>query len=260
MLHYGGIVMAIEVFKRTELKYLISDDVYRLLRPQLEEYMEADAFSRGNEAYTICNIYYDTPQHELIRKSIEKPIYKEKLRLRSYGTIGVKDKVFLEIKKKYNGQVYKRRTSMQYEEAIRYLETKERARGKRSLNEQILCETDQLLIRFPDLRPTLYLSYDRTALFGIDNPGFRITFDTNIRTRRQNIGLDRGNYGELLLPPEIWVMEVKMNNAAPLWFTSLLSVNHIYPTTFSKYGEEYRKAVLTGTISSIGLKQNIMCV
>lgn len=252
--------MAIEVFNRTELKYLISDKVYRILRPQLEEYMEADAFSRNNEAYTICNVYYDTPEYELIRKSIEKPIYKEKLRIRSYGTVGLKDRVFLEIKKKYDGQVNKRRTAMQLEEAIRYLETKERTKGKRPLNEQILNEIDHMLIRFPELKPTLYLSYDRTALFGMDNPGFRITFDTNIRTRRQDVGLDRGNYGELLLPTGIWVMEVKINNAAPLWFTRLLSGNHIYPSTFSKYGEEYQKAVLAGTISSTGRQQNKMCV
>lgn len=252
--------MAIEVFNRTELKYLITDDVYRILRPQLEEYMEADAFSRNNEAYSICNVYYDTPEHELIRKSIEKPIYKEKLRLRSYGTVGLKDRVFLEVKKKYCGQVNKRRTTMQLEEAIRYLETKERTKGKRPLNEQILSEIDQMLIRFPDLKPTLYLSYDRTALIGIDNSGFRITFDNNIRTRRQDVGLDRGNYGELLLPKGIWVMEVKINNAAPLWFTRMLSANHIYPSTFSKYGEEYRNAVLTGTILPTGMRQKKICV
>jgi hypothetical protein len=252
--------MAIEVFNRTELKYLISDEVYQLLRPQLEEYMEADVFSKGRETYTICNIYYDTPEHELIRKSIEKPIYKEKLRLRSYGTVGLKDKVFLEIKKKYCGQVNKRRISMRLEEAIRYLETKEREKGKRILNEQILSEIDYLLHRYPELKPSLYLSYDRAALFGIKDHGLRITFDTNIRTRRQDLGLDRGIYGELLLPAGAWIMEVKINTAAPLWLTKLLSDNHIYPTAFSKYGEEYRRAVLTGTLLSTGMKQNKLCV
>ncbi len=253
--------MAIEVFNRTEKKFLITDEVFRVIKPQLEEYMELDAFSRNGDYYTICNIYYDTPDHAIIRKSIEKPIYKEKLRLRSYGVVGPRDKVYLEIKKKYNGHVNKRRTSMHLEEAYYYIKEHQRPGAKKPLSEQILSEIDYFLQRYPDLAPALYISYDRNAMFGIEDPSFRITFDTNIKTRRNDVGLDRGNYGELLLPAGMWIMEAKMTKAAPLWFTRLLSKYHIYPTTFSKYGEEYKRALQRNEISlSMTSKDKKMCV
>ena len=104
--------MAIEVFNRTEKKYQVDDAVYQVLRKRLEPYMEADKHSQNGDCYLICNIYYDTPENELIRRSMDKPMYKEKLRLRSYGTKNLEDKVFLEVKKKYDGVVYKRRTKI----------------------------------------------------------------------------------------------------------------------------------------------------
>ena len=244
--------MAIEVFNRTEKKFLITDEVYRAIKPQLEEYMELDAFSKDGEYYSICNIYYDTPNHDIIRKSIEKPIYKEKLRLRSYGVVGPRDKVYLEIKKKYNGNVNKRRTSIYLEEAYCYIEKHQRPRARKPLGDQIMNEIDYFIQRYPDLVPTLYLSYERNAMFGIEDPSFRITFDTNIRTRRNEVGLDRGNYGELLLPAGLWIMEAKITNAVPMWFAKLLSNNHIYPTTFSKYGEEYKRALMRNEIDMTG--------
>lgn len=253
--------MAIEVFNRTEKKFIITDEIYRAIKPQLEEYMDVDSYSRNGDFYTICNIYYDTADHAIIRKSIEKPIYKEKLRLRSYGSVGLKDKVYLEIKKKYKGNVNKRRISLHLEEAYQYIEGTCRPKAKKPLSEQILNEVDYFLLRYPDLAPTLFLSYDRNAMFGIEDPGFRITFDTNIRTRRSDVGLDKGNYGELLLPSGLWVMEAKITNAAPIWFAKLLSSYHIYPTTFSKYGEEYKRALRRGDIYPVKVTNDKkMCV
>jgi hypothetical protein len=233
--------VAIEVFNRYEQKYIISDATYRLIKPQLEEYMEADAYSRNGDFYTICNIYYDTPDNEIIRKSIERPAYKEKLRLRSYGVVSSKDKVFLEIKKKYNGCVNKRRTSIMLEDAYRYLETKEKPEALNHMNEQILNEIDYMINRYSDLAPKVFLSYDRNALFGMEDKEFRITFDRNIRTRRYDVGLDKGIYGDLLLPSDQWIMEVKINTVVPLWFAELLAKYKVYPTSFSKYGAEYQK-------------------
>ncbi|MDF2907259.1 MAG: hypothetical protein K0R34_2580 [Herbinix sp.] len=253
--------MAIDVFNRTEKKFIITDEVYLAIKPRLEDFMELDAFSRNGDFYTICNIYYDTPEHAIIRRSIEKPIYKEKLRLRSYGVAGLRDKVYLEIKKKYNGHVNKRRTSMHLEEAYQYIEKHQRPKAKKPLGDQILNEIDYFLQQYPDLAPTLFLSYDRNAMFGIEDPSFRITFDTNIRTRRSDVGLEMGNYGEQLLPAGLWIMEAKMINTAPLWFAKLLSSYHIYPTTFSKYGEEYKRAMQRGDIFPAKVtKDKKMCV
>lgn len=236
--------MAIEVFNRYEKKFIISDDIYRIIKSQLEEYMEVDEYSRNGDFYTICNIYYDTDDNEIIRKSIEKPVYKEKLRLRSYGVVTSKEKVFLEIKKKYQGRVNKRRTALTLEDACRYMETGQKPEVLNLRGKQIFHEIDYMVSRYQTLHPALFLSYDRNALLGIEDRNFRITFDTNILTRRYDLGLDYGIYGELLLPKSQWVMEVKMNQAAPLWFAELLSKYRIYPVSFSKYGMEYRKNLL----------------
>lgn len=252
--------MAFEVFNRTEKKYIITDEAFRMLKGELEERMLPDAFCRNGEFYTICNIYYDTPDHQIIRHSIEKPIYKEKLRLRSYGTVTSKDRVYLEIKKKFNGYVNKRRCTMQLEDACRYIETGKRSEGKKPSTEQVLREIDFMLQRYPGLVPALYLSYDRIALFDKENADFRVTFDTNIRTRRYELGLDKGNYGELLLPQGHWIMEAKTNHAIPCWFAGLLSEHQIYPTQFSKYGEEYRRVLQRGELLTPSSGQNRMCV
>lgn len=235
--------MAIEVFNRYEKKFIITDEIYNIIKPQLEEYMEVDDHSRNGDFYTICNLYYDTADNELIRKSIEKPTYKEKLRLRSYGVAEPKDKVFLEIKKKFKGCVNKRRTVIKLEDAYRYIETKQKPKTDSFINEQILNEIDFMIHRYPSLQPSLFLSYDRSALIGIEDKNFRITFDRNILTRRYDLGLHYGIYGDPLLSKDQWIMEVKINRAAPLWFAELLSKYKIYPASFSKYGTEYRRTV-----------------
>lgn len=233
--------MAIEVFNRYEKKYRINDACYHKLRERLSEYMEADEHSRDGEFYTICNIYYDTPQNDLIRHSIEKPVYKEKLRLRSYGIVTPEDKVFLEIKKKYKRLVNKRRTKLKLAEAYRFVQSGEMPEYQSYMNVQVLKELQYLLRRMDmELKPALFLSYDRVAMFGKDDKDFRVTFDRNITTRRYDLGLHYGIYGDKLLPEDEWIMEVKINQAMPLWMTKILSEFQIYPASFSKYGTEYK--------------------
>jgi SPX domain protein involved in polyphosphate accumulation len=235
--------VAIEVFNRYETKYIISDNIYHSIKPLLEEYMEVDAHSRNGDFYNICNIYYDTEDHAIIRRSIEKPVYKEKLRLRSYGVVSTQDKVYLEIKKKYNGRVNKRRTGIRLEEAYRYVETKVKPEIRPYMKPQVISEIEYMLRRYP-LQPSLFLSYDRNAMFGIEDSNFRITFDTNIITRRYDLGLEFGIYGDSLLPQGLWIMEAKTDNALPLWFAKLLSRYGIYQASFSKYGTEYQLNIL----------------
>lgn len=235
--------MAIEVFNRVEAKYLISDECYERLRERLSEFMEADEHSRNGEYYTICNIYYDTPDNDLIRRSLEKPVYKEKLRLRSYGVVTPEDKVFLEIKKKYKGVVNKRRTKLRLAEAYAFIETKELPKLAPYMNGQVLRELQYMLSRM-DLQPALFLSYDRVAMFGKENRDFRVTFDRNITTRRYDLGLHYGIYGDQLLPENQWIMEIKIDKAMPMFMTKLLSELKIYPASFSKYGTEYKRFVL----------------
>lgn len=235
--------MAIEVFNRYERKFRINDETYRYLRERLSKEMEADEHSRNGEFYTICNIYYDTSDNHLIRTSVDAKqdgrSYKEKLRLRSYGTVCPEDQVFLEIKKKYNKLVNKRRTKIYLRDAYRYFESGELDSLPEFMNRQVFEEIDYLVHRL-SLTPKLFLSYDRCAMFGKEDHDFRVTFDRNITYRRHDLGLHYGIYGEQLLPEKEWIMEIKISNAMPMFMTKLLSEFQIYPVTFSKYGTEYK--------------------
>lgn len=177
----------------------------------------------------------------MIRNSIEKPVYKEKLRLRSYGTVAMEDKVFLEIKKKYKGMVNKRRTVLRLSEACQLVSGGEMPVYQSYMNAQVLREIQYMLHRMDmELRPALFLAYERVAMFGKEDKELRITFDRNITTRRYDVGLHYGIYGERLLPEDEWIMEIKVSQTMPLWLTRLLSECRVYPVSFSKYGTEYQ--------------------
>ncbi len=224
--------MAQCVFSRYEKKFLMPQEVYEKLRERLEDRMQEDAYGQ----HTICNIYYDTPDSLLIRRSIEHPVYKEKLRLRSYGVPGLSTEVFLEIKKKYMHLVHKRRIPLPLKDAYAYVGEGKRPEG----DGQILKEMDFLLGRY-SLRPALFLAYDRVALFGREDKEFRVTFDRRIRYRRTDVGLEKGDGGKALMGEDWVLMESKILGAAPVWFASLLSELKIYATSFSKYGNIYKK-------------------
>jgi uncharacterized protein YjbK len=223
-----------EIFQRIEKKYLLTVENYQKLRERLFDFVEEDEYGLS----TICNVYYDTQDYALIRDSIEKPVYKEKLRLRSYGTPQEQDKVFLELKKKYDGVVYKRRVSMPLKEARNYLT--HGIRPDSPVNEQILKEIDYFK-QFYEVMPRMYLAYDRIATYGKEDKSLRITFDQNIRYRQDDIELELGSAGHLLLKLGEVVMEIKVGGAYPLWLTEILSEMKIYPTSFSKYGNVYKK-------------------
>lgn len=230
--------MAVEVFNRRECKYLINDIQFRNIEEQLKEYMEPDEYNKNHEFYTITNIYYDTDDNQLIRKSLSKPNYKEKLRLRAYGVPEADQKVYLEIKKKVCGLVNKRRTTLRLQEVYDFVSTGIKPEFKKYMNKQVIGEIEYIL-KLYDLKPKLYLAYDREAFFCKENHNLRITFDKNIRTRRYDLKLELGDYGENLLNEGQWLMEIKTENSIPFWLTKLLSDNKIFRTSFSKYGTEY---------------------
>lgn len=236
--------MAIEVFNRTEKKYMLSRLQYKQIVAAMSSHMVLDQYNRDKEFYQISNIYYDTWDDSLIRASIEKPVYKEKLRMRSYGVPELSDKVFVEIKKKYKGIVNKRRTSLRLEDAYSYLDgdlsVASVMEDYPGINRQVLNEIEFFRKHY-GLIPKLYLSYDRQAYFEKDDGDFRVTFDRNITTRRTDVRLEHGSYGEKLLDDDVYLMEIKITGAVPLWFTKIISELNIYPTSFSKYGTEYKR-------------------
>ena len=219
-------------FKRYEKKYLIDEKQYRDLIALIYCKLEYDRYKK----YKICNIYFDTPQFDLIRESIEQPLYKEKLRLRSYGTPDSEDFVFLEIKKKFDGIVYKRRISLPYRQAVDYCITG----NLPETHNQITNEIDWLMSKY-QLYPMLYLSYDRLAMRGIEDPELRITFDSNIIWRVNQLDMTKGDFGNVKMPSGQYIMEIKTNGAMPLWLSGALNELAIYPKSFSKYGTIYKE-------------------
>ncbi|MDF2609774.1 MAG: hypothetical protein K0R92_1248 [Lachnospiraceae bacterium] len=224
------------IFKRVEKKYLLQDEVYEKFLQRIAPYMHMDEHG----LHTICNIYYDTEHFDLVRTSIEKPSYKEKLRLRSYGIPGENDDVFLELKKKYKGTVYKRRISMKLKEAENYLKHGIMPNRK----SQILNEIDYFL-HFYNPVGKVYLAYDRIAYIGNEDPDFRLTIDQNIRSRDYDLDLKKGDFGNPLLNHSEYLLEIKTLAALPLWLVEILSELKIYPVSFSKYGNIYKNEITT---------------
>ena len=221
-------------FERYEKKYLLTSEQYMAVLSGMADYMKTDEHPR----YTICNVYYDTENFDQIRASLEKPVYKEKLRVRSYGVPGNLDKVFIELKKKYDGVVYKRRITMEMIKADRYLRGMQAGTGS-----QISREIDWFM-RFHRPVPKVFIAYDREAYATKDGGELRITFDTGLRARSNDVDLRFGDHGVPLLKDDKILMEIKIPGTAPVWLAKLLSENGIFPESFSKYGTYYKEFVL----------------
>jgi hypothetical protein len=235
--------MAIEIFNRYENKYKISGDIFIRLQDRLFSYMKMDAYNKEQFTYPICNIYYDSADSYLIRTSLSKPAYKEKLRLRSYGMPSKGSTVYVEIKKKFRGLTNKRRSGLKLDEAYSFLATGNLPIHQPYMNGQVLREVQYMLSQ-RELRPSVYLSYERRAFFGEDSSDLRVSFDTAITTRREDLLLESGVYGENLLGDGEWLMEIKTAQAIPVWLTRILSEYQIYPASFSKYGAEYQMSLM----------------
>lgn len=220
-----------DTFQRIETKYLLEDFQYKALRERLQGMAEVDEYGETS----ILNIYYDTPQFSLIKASLEKPVYKEKLRLRSYGIPKDDTRSFIEIKKKYKGIVYKRRIGLDYKDACEYLNDGKELEEK----SQISNEIDYFKAFYKGLRPAMAISYDRIAMAGITDPELRITFDENIRWRVDKLDLKYGNIGEEILKPGQRLMELKIAGAMSIEMAHILSDLKINKVSFSKYGRGY---------------------
>ena len=234
-------------FKRYEVKYLLSKDQYEKLLVRLAKIAAVDAYGETK----ILNIYYDTPDFSLIRTSLEKPVYKEKLRLRSYGTAEDTTNSFVEIKKKYDGIVYKRRINLPYKKAEAYLNNGIRIEGSAANNSQIVGEIDAFKDFYPGLKPQMMISYDRIAMAGIYDPELRITFDRNICWRTNDLDLRHGGYGRPLLKEGQVLMEVKILGAMSVELSRIFSELMIFPASFSKYGRGYVDMMTMNRVDSM---------
>ena len=219
------------IFERTEKKYIITLSQRKQLLRMIDAYIKPDEYGES----TVCSLYFDTPDYRLIRQSLEKPVYKEKLRLRSYSTPKKGSNVFLELKKKYNGVVYKRRQTLEYSEAMSYIRN-----GKKPNDSQIMREIDWSMRYYENIAPRMFIAYDRTAFYSKTDHELRITFDRNVRFRSENLDLGKGHYGERILDAGLCIMEIKALSAMPLWLTKAIGELQIFPGSFSKYGTAYQ--------------------
>lgn len=234
------------VFERTEKKYILNAAQRELLENELRLRMTPDAYGES----TIRNIYYDTSDFRLARHSIEKPVYKEKLRVRSYKKVTDGDEVFVELKKKYKGIVYKRRTRMPEKEAMAFLADPCGFRGSSSdSSRQIQNEIGYFCQMYSSICPKVFLSYDRTAYFGREDPDLRISFDRNILWRTDGLSLRTDPGGRPVLDPEMSIMEIKACGAMPLWLTGLLAQANAAMSSFSKYGTVYQILLAEGRLT-----------
>ncbi len=222
------------IFERIEKKYILDQAQYEGLTKLLEGRMEPDSFGEQ----TLMSIYYDTPGYDLIRRSLDRPVYKEKLRLRSYG-YPVPSVVYLELKKKYKGVVYKRREAFPSDRAQAFLSGGYDPPKMSQILKEIRYFTD-----FYRTEPKMMILCERTAYRAIEGDPVRLTIDRNIRFRETGLDLNSGTDGILYSDTPLYVLELKAEGAMPIWLADALAVLKIYPSRFSKYGKCYTKKIM----------------
>lgn len=223
------------VFQRYELKYMLTREQKKKILEAMEPYMALDQYGRT----TIRNIYFDTDNYRLIRHSIEKTAYKEKLRIRSYSRVNPENQVFVELKKKYESIVYKRRLALPEEEAMQWVLGEHHCEKETQISEEI----DYFLAYYETLHPVVFLSYEREAYYAKDGGDFRITFDEQILCRQEELSLESEVWGMPLLEDGQVLMEIKTSGGIPLWLSHVLSQENLYKTSFSKYGTAYQTII-----------------
>lgn len=228
------------VFKRYEMKFILTLAQKALVLQAMSPHMAPDRFGQS----TIRNLYFDTNSYQLIRQSIERPAYKEKLRVRSYAQAQPGSDVFVELKKKYDHVVYKRRLALPEAEAIDWLSGGTYTR----MPCQIFREIDYFLGYYKTLHPAVFLAYNREAYRSLGGSDFRVTFDSHILCRREALSLEASVWGTPLLSDDKVLMELKTSGGIPLWMTQILSQEHIYKTSFSKYGTAYQTMIFPSDI------------
>ncbi len=226
-------------FKRYELKYLLTKQQKEQILHAMAPYMKLDDYGRA----VIRNLYFDTDTYRLIRRSLERPVYKEKLRVRSYQRVGPEDPVFVELKKKYQSVVYKRRLVLPEAQVMASF----RDGTPLPVRSQIADEIEYSRAYYKTLRPVVFLSYEREAYCTLDGGDFRVTFDENILYREGDLSLKSEVYGNPLLGKCQTLMEIKTSGGIPLWMSHALAQQQLFKTSFSKYGSAYQLMKQIGT-------------
>lgn len=234
-------------FQRYESKYLLTRQQKHVILQEMQPHMRLDAYGRT----TTRNMYYDTPDYRLIRRSLEKPVYKEKLRIRSYQKAAPSDPVFVELKKKYQSIVYKRRLTLPEAQVMHSFQTGQPL----PVQSQIAEEIAYFRTHYQKLKPSVFLSYEREAFYALDGSGFRVTFDENILYRQRDFSLGSAIYGTPILSCGQTLMEIKCAGGLPLWMCSALAIGWIL-AGFYMYRAKYTKSFVVTLV----LLPAVVCV
>lgn len=228
-------ILAIEIFCRREQKYLITKEQYGQLIEELSTRMRSD--KNGKEGkYTVASLYFENDEKQIYFETKNKLKYRQKLRLRVYGETDLDGIAFFEVKQKHQNVINKRRLTIPLAEAYRYLRE-----GKQSdlsqfhvSNQQVLKEIDYF-INYYQLSPKMIVSYDRHAMHGTEDENLRITFDFNLRCRKEDLQLEHGTYGKHFIDPNLVIVEVKVDHSVPLWLARSLQKIHCEQRSASKF-------------------------
>lgn len=230
--------MAIEVFKRFELKYTITLQQQIELAERLAEHMNLDTYGDNEGRYNIVSLYYESEDFDIYNETINRLQFRQKLRLRVYDQANLQSPSFIEVKQKFKNVVNKRRSVLPLHEAYTILNnpsiTDEELAHFNASNLQILKEAVHFQQLY-NLQPKSIVSYDRQAFTGIAEPDLRVTFDYNIKTRAHDLLLEHGPYGDYILDPRLVILEVKISNSVPFWLSRILSDMGLVKQGFSKY-------------------------
>lgn len=225
------------IFERVEAKYIINKSQQEKLLDRITSLIEYDEFPHSE----ISSVYFDTDDYRLISASLEKPAYREKLRLRSYGLKDGNSEVFLELKKKYLGVTYKRRKAMRYFEALDLVKE-----GIKPDDDQITNELAYMFQRYPDLKERVLICYSRDSYVGKNDSNLRVTFDYDVRYSLNDPSLQNSKPESVLSDDDMIIMEIKTLNAMPLWLSHVLDEFRIFPGNYSKYGKIYETKIMKG--------------
>ncbi|MDO5042471.1 MAG: polyphosphate polymerase domain-containing protein [Slackia sp.] len=264
-------------FERKEVKYRLSAVQHKAILSAFRGRLAPDVYGSS----LVKSVYFDTDKRDMIAHSLEKPLYKEKLRVRSYGTPSESDLVFVEVKKKYDGVVYKRRIAMSYAAARAYLggtsyeaacaayplDNPGVSNAFSPVNIQVAREIDAIMHRWGPLRASMLTTCVRTAYGPIDESGagvadeegLRVTFDASLGYC--DLHAPRAGVKTFpLIGPEETIMEVKSRGPYPLWLADALDACGAYPSSFSKYGEAYRRCASNmGFLLEVGSRPEVRC-
>ena len=220
-----------EYFRRIEQKYILTKKEFDIVTKEIKKYVDQDKYYRSS----ICSVYFDSDNNDLIINSIDGSIFKEKIRIRSYGLVNNNDKIFLELKKKFKGVTYKKRVTMTLKEFWNYYDNRVIPESCKNLS---MKEIDYCFNKY-DLSPKMFIHYDRYSYVDKSDKSIRITFDYNLKYRNKNLNLYNDDDLKKIVDEDIYVMEIKTTDRIPLWFTNILSKLKLYPGNFSKYKEAY---------------------